>query len=356
MATIPAMARALVERTSRAATGPERQEHEPLAGTGFYFRQRQPLAEETEDVGRLAEASSRLSPKTSPTSEAKTAIALVRAHQSGSVHFGPELMHALGSAAPQEHAGQTVPFRELPSHTVDALRKKAIHDVASRHVSGVDLEGLRSVGLGGNVRRAHETLQGTRSLSPFKNPKQFGYAQSIEQATPGPVEDEYMFRASHLGKVLRGEIHRGQQALDTGLMGSNEGMLSNTAPIAADTWTRRASSGQDLSVAGAVADTFISAKGDVGKGDTTITPVGIEHAQQQEAVERAAQALQEQHATPFTIPSRLIQETGGWAQPRREAGEDPQFNAAQREQEQEQAQEHPRNLSSQQFKGQGTLF
>jgi hypothetical protein len=45
-------------------------------------------------------------------------------------------------------------------------------------------------------------------------------------------------------------------------------------------------------------------------------------------VERAAKALQARYGMESTVPSRMIQETGGWAQPRREAGGDSEYTAA----------------------------
>ena len=348
------MTRRLVDRTARAATGPERLPEEPLAGTGFYFEQRKPLAEVTDDVKGLAQASSRLSPKTTPQAEGETARALAQAHAGGSVTFTPAVVAAVKGASP-EHHGKTVPFKDLHPDVVNALRKAPNRDLATANSTGVDWHGLGKVGLEGNVSRAHRMLQGDAeaALNPAKNPKQFGYAASISDAVPD-VQHEYMFRASHLGKTLRGEIPRGQQAIDTGQMSSNEGMLSNKAPIAADTWTRRAAlaesdntPGMPLEHAGAVADVFLTAKKGMARGDTSVTPTGIEHAAHQHAVENAATTLQRQQDTPFTVPSRLVQETGGWAQPRREANEDPQFNATTREREAAAA--PPRNLNQRQM-------
>jgi hypothetical protein len=343
------MSNNLVKRTEAAAAGPERLPGETLAGEGFYFKQRAPLAAVTDDVHTLALASSRLSPKTKPDKESRTAIALATAHnQQGTVHFTPSLVSRL-NGVPENHVGRNMPFSQIHPSVVSQLRKGEHRDAAYRNSQGVDWDGMRAVGLDANVERAHGVLQGDPKATPtiFKNPKQSGYADSISEATPGPVEHEYKFRASHLGKTIRGEIPRGQLSIDTGLAKSNEGMLSNRATIAGDTWTRRATSGQHLDVAGPVADTFISSKGDVGRGDTRVTPVGIEHAVQQAAVEGAARTLQKKHGMESTIPSRLIQETGGWGQPRREAGGDKDFNAVVTPN---------RNVSQKQIPGQERLF
>jgi len=354
--SIRQMSNALVKRTESAASGPHRLEGESIAGTGFYFDQRRPLAEVTDDVHTLALASSRLSPKTKPSSEAKTAVALAKAHnEQGTVTFAPKLVKALGGNVRQEHVGKTVNFSDVDSKVVSLMRKDRHRDVAYDNSKGVDWDSMRSVGLDANVERAHKVLQGNPEATPdiYKNPKQTGYARSISEATPGPVEEEYKFRAAHLGSVIRGETHPGQTALDTGLLHSNEGMLSNEAPIAGDTWTRRATSGQHLDVAGPVADTFISSKGDVGAGDVRVQPVGIEHAAQQAAVEGAAKTLQRKHQTEFTVPSRLLQETGGWAEPRRAAGGDAEYNAVRRDQE---SAANNRNVNQRQHQGQGALF
>lgn len=361
--SIRQMSNALVRRTERAAAGPERLPSEDIAGTGFYFEHHQKLASANpDDLHTLALASSRLSPKTRPVDEARTAIALSQSHQQGTVTFTPELVKHLaqpyqnesGEERPgvdtSEHVGKTVPFSQLDATVVSHMRKGHNREAAYQHSQGVDWDSMRSVGLDANVQRAHRVLQGDPKATPdiFKNPKQVGYAASISEATPGPVEEEYRFRASHLGRVIRGDLHPGQTAIDTGLMTSNEGMLSNEAPIAGDTWTRRATSGHHLDVAGPAADTFISAKGDVGHRDVRVQPVGIEHAVQQAAVEGAARSLQRKHQTEFTIPSRLVQETGGWAQPRREAGGDAEYNADMRD-------ANP-NINSRQMAGQGTMF
>ena len=58
---------------------------------------------------------------------------------------------------------------------------------------------------------------------------------------------------------------------------------------------------------------------------------GIEHAFHQKAVENTAAHIERTLDLPFTVPSRMVQETAGWAVPRREAGKDPEFNAHLRE-------------------------
>lgn len=373
--SITKMKNALVKGMSQAAQPGFRLGDEPLAGVGFYFDHRAPIAEAAQasgtDVSTAITASARMSPRTSPDRERRTIAALGHAHQRGVVHFGPDLVSALSKGyvtsdgetksvqVPDHMVGQSVQFRDLPAELVAPLRKRDFDGVIQRHSAGVDWDGLRSVAIDRNLKNAHRVLQGDSSFAadPYANPKQHGYEESIASAVPED-RDEYINRAQHLGRVLSGQDLPGQTTLDvTGRKDSNEGILSNQASIAADMWTRAKASGQQsMQLGSVIANTFIenktgtdpgprargsaaarSAEGvaeppspaevTVGARDPRITPVGIEHAAHQEAVERAAKQIQKDTGSDFTVPTRMVQETGGWAVPRREARKDPGFNA-----------------------------
>jgi hypothetical protein len=66
---------------------------------------------------------------------------------------------------------------------------------------------------------------------------------------------------------------------------------------------------------------------DVGRGDPSITPAGIQHAVGNEATTRAASEIQKDLGLDFTVPSMMVQESV-WAAERRMSNKDKDFNAA----------------------------
>jgi hypothetical protein len=344
---------------------------EHLAGGEFYYqhggaiRTAAKAADRIEDVA--ISSASRMSPRTTPTAERKTVVALGKAHGRGSVTFNDQVLNHLAQGyddhdgrhhdveVPPELHQQTVPFRDLPPDLVPSLRKGEFASTMTRNSRGVDWEGLRSVSLDRNLRIAHSVMQGNKAdeADPYKNPKQEGYRGSIHEAVGGTAEGvipevvnnpaaEYRLRDEHIARTLRGDLSPGQQAFDvTGLQKDNSGGLSNTANIAADMYVRAKVNGQPPHLASQVSGIFLGNKtgndpktGEevtVGSRDTRVTTQGIEHAFHQKAVENTAAHIERTLDLPFTVPSRMVQETAGWAVPRREAGKDPEFNAHLRE-------------------------
>ena len=338
-----------------AAATTHRLPGEPIGGAGFYFQHRGEVDESLKgtdvSLSRGLDATSKLSVRTRPEAEKESFGALVKAHQTGSVHFSPELVGALknitgakGNAAPvdvpEEHHGKVIPFAQVSPKVAAALTDPQVRDTAKAHVSGVELDSLAKTAIRGNIANAHHSLQGKES-SPYINPKQVSYASAHEISVPGTKEhEEYNVRAQHIGNVLRGDVPRGQQLFDyTGLQHSNEGPLSNKALTPADLHEKRVSYDQpgkafaaapDANVLSSKSRTLPSGKKQgVGIGDKRITPIGIEHAVHQDAVHKTAQKLQSDLGLPHTVPATLVQETN-WAGTRREQGDDPQYNAARR--------------------------
>ena len=349
---------------------------EHLAGGEFYYKHGGAIRTAAQVAGRDEDvaitASSQMSPRTTPTAERRTIVALGQAHGRGSVTFNDQVLDHLAKGyddhkglhhdveVPPELHQQTVPFRDLPPTLVPALRKGEFAATMEKNSSGVDWAGLRSVSLDRNVRMAHSVLQGNTADAPdpYNNPKPFGYRGSIHQATGATPEGlipevvgnpaaEYRLRDEHLARTLQGltgpgGLSPGQQAFDvTGLQKDNSGGLSNVGDIAADMYVRAKVNGQPPHLASQVSGIFLGNKtgndpktGEevtVGSRDPRVTTQGIEHAFHQKAVENTAAHLERTLDLPFTVPSRMVQETAGWAVPRREAGKDPEFNAHLRE-------------------------
>jgi hypothetical protein len=95
----------------------------------------------------------------------------------------------------------------------------------------------------GAIMTAQDIIREQKTTDPHSNPKHFGYVESHKLAVDDPnIRGEYDMRMSHLGKVARGEIAGGQGMFDFyGHRDSNEGVLSNEAPTAEDSWMKAVS-------------------------------------------------------------------------------------------------------------------
>ncbi|CAB5218899.1 hypothetical protein UFOVP221_5 [uncultured Caudovirales phage] len=327
---------------------------ETVGGSGFYFQGRgevDDMLKGTDVSSRTAlHASAKLSVKTKPNLEKEALRALIPAHQSGTVHFSPELVDAMNNmrdlktgktvvTVPESHKG-TMRFSDVDPAVASELTNPQVRELAKSHVSGVNLDSLSKTSMRGNLAEAHRMMQGGQ-LNPYTNPKQVSYASAHEISSPGtPVEEEYKVRSQHIGRVLRGEVDAGQQMFDfTGLQDSNEGALSNRAFTPADLHERRVSYAQpgkaftaapESNVLGTKKRTLPSGKVEgVGLGDARIKPIAIEHAVHQDAVHRTADELQRRLGLPFTVPATFVQETN-WAGQRRDEGDDDLYTAARR--------------------------
>lgn len=309
---------------------------EPIRGGGFYIEHASPIREQAAaldiDPESAFHASSKLSNKNKPGSEKAALTALVQAHHSGTVSMTPEVIGALGSVMKSEpkidpeHVGKTVPFADLHKDVAAHLSHPDIRGFVQPYTTNVDLEGIAKGGMRTNISQAHEVLRTGEGNDPYKNPKFTSYtAAHVEAPLVGsPEEQEYRIRMSHISDVISGRVPHGQQALDvTGLQGERSGNFSPDAITAIDLHHKRMSYNQPEGAPYAAAgDLGLSAKGDIGKGDTRITPSGIEHAVLQDAVHQTAHRLEQKYSLPFSVPSRLVNE-GSWESTRVSTGDSP---------------------------------
>jgi hypothetical protein len=352
---------ARVRNVHEAATT-YRAPEETIGGLGFYFDHRQQTDEAiagTKTPLRPAlDAASKLSVRTKPEQEKQSLKALVSAHETGLVHFHPKLVSALSNLSKETTKGQSQPAiagpakTELHGYEGQAVRFSEIHpdiashlthpdvrELAKRHVSDVDLDGLSKSSMRKNVAEAHAVLQSGVGSSPYKNPKQFSYASAHEVSTPGtPEHAEYLDRFRKIAEISQRGNYQESFDLD-GLRKSNAGVLSNEASTAEDTWQRRMSFNQPGKAHTSITDainfpgksrvTPSGKKQSVGMGDAKITPGGIEHAIHQEATHRAAKHIEKSLNLDFTVPAIGVQEVG-WAADRRREGADSDYSAKMR--------------------------
>ena len=341
--------------------------HEGLAGAGWYYEHnrgvQEAIAGTDTDFDAATSAASRLSPKNTPENEKATLTGLAHAHQHGAVHMDEHLAGALASLpgkdrydVPPEQIGKVVAFRDLPGHAVMSMAHPDIRETVRSRVSNVDIDQISRTSMRGNIGIAHDVMTNPESAQhpdPHKNPKLYGYALGHRMAVPGtPEHGEYMSRMLHIGESARGETHGEgwhQDMLDLyGLRHSEEGMLNPHAPTAQDTWMNAITMGQKSSQFKAAGDLYLTRKvrGEqvkddagnvvsdnreyVGKGDTRVTAMGIHHAWNQEATERAGRKLRDQLDLDFEVPAVGVQETS-WTAARRAHNEDPDYNRQVRE-------------------------
>jgi len=329
-----------------ALAGTSRLPEEDYSGQEFYFKHSDDLRE-TAGTGnippsRLLDATARLSIQTQPAQEKASMRALAHAHEYGSVHFSPELVSTLssvGTQVPEELHNQKVAFRDLSPDVVHKLTDPSIRHIVQPHAHGVDITNMAKTSMRTNLAQAHAALQG-KPLDPFKNPKLHSYARAHDLATSGtPEHGEYQMRAMNLGQVARGEQSPNQLMFDFyGMRNSNEGILSNNLQTANDSWMLANQYQQPQEIRKAAGDVILKKKTgttkrgrklSVGAGDASITPEGIQHAVGNKATTNAAKELQTELGVDYTIPAVTVQE-GVWADERRMAGGDVEFNARKR--------------------------
>lgn len=325
-------ARNRVEYVKRAATD-LRLPDETIGGAGWYFEAHGEIAKAAprEPRDRAITASSMLSPGTNPVNERRALGALSDAQHKGEVNL----------------AGRRVPFSEIPTQDVPkVMRGKG--KKRSRGVRWGDLGGPHVA----NIAKALGVLRGEtpveKAQSPTGAPKTTSYTEDIRMAEPDtPQHNEYMLRAGHLGRVIRGEEAVGQGMLDLfGERESNEGILSNEANTAEDTWmqsiSRNLPGRREMKAVGDVGmskKTFVNRVGRrvAAHPSPQVGPAAVQHAWQNKATQQAATMLQDEYKTDFTVPSVLVQETAWtgirrWARTAQSSGEkgasaDKQYNA-----------------------------
>jgi hypothetical protein len=333
----------------RAATT-ERMPHESIGGVGYYFGHHGRISGAVPDVPMSVAgvASPQASPGTRPEPEVATVRAVHQADVGGSIHMHPEVVAHLASkgvAVPRAAQGKTVPFRQLPSEALEHMVDPKVQEMVAAHSKGVDWAALGGTAHPRNVTAVARTLRGEVSpeaaIPATTAPKLKGYSKNTIESVPGSdVDREYHSRAAHLGEVLRGETHPHQGMFDLyGLRRSTEGQLGH-GHTAEDSWQQSISVNiPDESKMKAVGDIrYRGGKTAVLRGgrkvsassDTRVGGTSVYHAANNEATRRAAVKLEQEHGLEYRVPTTLVQETG-WAGARRAAGEDPAYNAAQRE-------------------------
>lgn len=346
-----------------ALAGPTRGADELFAGHGFYHEGHRDVAEVIEKhpsdltLEKAINAAGVLSTRNTPEREKATTKELVKGHSQGRVSMTEELAEATkhydknakevlqgrrsAFQIPTELLGKDMEFKDVPGDVVAAISSpQARERGAQEHVTGVDLVQMGRTGMHQNRARAQEMLRTGADTDPHGNPKHAGYVKAHVLATP-ESQGEYDLRAMHLGKVARGEVSGGQLMFDFyGLRDSNEGILSNEAPTAEDSWMKAISYNNPPETFKRGGDTVVTRKRVAGRpviggGNTQFTPQGIEHAVHHQATVDAAKQIQSDLGVDFTVPSIMVQE-GAWAHARRTANEDPAFNASMSEQESQQ--------------------
>ena len=309
---------------------------ESIHGLNFYSEHAAPIHDLV--AGRnispqLAfEATAKLSNKNRPGNEKSSLIALLNAHEKGSVTYTPEFMDKVHSVitgsyriSPEE-VEKTVPFSQVHPQVVAAMTVPAVRESVKQALHDVDLDGIAKGGMRQNISAAHATLQTGKGNDPYTNPKFASYSISHGEAPlPGtPEHQEYNMRAANIHDVLTGKVGGGQLMFDFhGLRDTNEGHLSNVAPTANDLHHRRLSYNQPAGAPYAAAgDLVMNAKGNVAKGDKKIEGDAVEHAVLQDVVHETAKRLQEKHNLQYSVPSRMVNEAA-WASTRVMTGDDP---------------------------------
>ena len=350
--TLASAARNRVDAVNAAATS-QRLPSETMAGAGWYFDAHRDIAKVSHGlpVDKVATASSAMSPGTDPESERHAAGALAAAHANpnANVHFSSDLVAGLRAAGHHVPVpvGSTLHISQVPAHLVPAMAHESQQATVSANSTGVDWQGINRVASRVNIEKATKIMRGETPLHEAQNPhgapKTSSYTDNLMRAVPDtPEHMEYTMRADHLAGAIRGEHHGGQAMFDYhGLRGSNEGILSNNGHTAEDSWMRAVSVGHrnpdTMKGAGDIGPTRKSYTTHEDTGtvvhsvsrDARVNGNAMYHAWNNEATHRAAQTLQKQHSTEFTVPSTLVQETA-WTAKRREVGADPQYNKANR--------------------------
>lgn len=309
---------------------------EAVHGVDFYSQNAAPIHDLV--AGRnispqtAFEATAKLSNKNRPGNEKSSLIALLNAHEKGSVTYTPEFVNKVHSGIvgshriPAEDIGKTVPFSHVHPDVVAAMTVPNVREGVTHALKNVDLAGISKGGMRQNISAAHATLQTGKGNDPYTNPKFASYSMSHGEAPlPGtPEHQEYNMRAANIHDVLTGKVSGSQMMLDYhGLRDKNEGHLSNVAPTANDLHHRRLSYNQPAGAPYAAAgDLTMTAKGNIAKQDTKITGKTVEHAVLQDVVHETAKRLQEKHNLQYSVPSRMVNEAA-WASTRVMTGDDP---------------------------------
>lgn len=278
-----------------------------LVGEQWYFDHHEPVRAE-------AHASAALSNQETPEAETASLSALRDGKDS----------------VVQVH-GKQFTLSSMPGSEVAKIAKGRSR-IKPETVSGtpVDWDGIAKVSKDKNVAHAHEILNGRDpGMDPLSDPKRNAYAETKHAARPGtPEHMEYQLRAADVASTYRGDRMKGQTSLDiTGLKHSNEGILSNKADTAQDSWIYTNSYGKGAD-AKAMGDQAFSKKVTKDKGvvssNRDVGPASIMHAVNSHATQKAAEKIQKDLGMESTVPSTLVQETA-WEVERRSTPKSTRF-------------------------------
>jgi len=365
--TLEGAANRRVTAVESAATT-HRTSDEPIGGAGFYFNSNTELGGTSpENKNAIITASSVLSQGATVRDERSAALAIHAAHQSNAqVHMHPVLAQSLqehsGVRVPSHLIGKTVSVHEIPSDVFAAMADPTHRALAQTHARGIDFKSISKGASMDNIRKATDVIRSPETAGTAQNPlsaaKTSSYTGNIADAIPGtPHHEEYKLRAAHLGAAIRGEVNGSQQMLDFyGLRHSNEGVLSNAAHTAEDSWMNSLNVGHpDPKVTKAGGDIKPTAKTSMIDGkkvsahpSAEVQAPAIYHAFGNAATSLASQKLQDKYQTEFTVPNMLTQETA-WRGVRAGAGKDSELNKKLRE-------EKGPKLAKQKKPKQGELF
>lgn len=318
---------------------------EAIGGADFYFQSNKELeGHSPETKNAMITASSVLSQGATVRDERSAALAINAAHQSNAqIHMHPVLAQSLsqhsGVTVPSHLVGKTVSVHDVPSHVFAAMADPVHRALVQTHARGINFKDISKGANADNIRKATEIIRSPESAQEAQNPlsssKTKSYTGNISEAIPGtPHHEEYKLRTAHLGAAIRGEVSGSQQMFDYhNLRNSNEGVLSNTAHTAEDSWMNALTVGHPdpkiTKVGGDIAPGVKTAMIDGKKVSAHPSPEvnaqALYHAFGNAATSLASKKLQEKHNLEFTVPNMLTQETA-WRGVRAGAGRDPELN------------------------------
>ena len=343
-----------------------------IPGAGWYFNQRrsqeEAVAPEAGLSGRqIAAMGGRLSAGKTPEDETASlgGISRLVSTESGKTLGGRKVsdipsseLGSIASSASTWNAykesggkGKAPDLPEVDFGGDESLRKATV-EAGRAHASNVS----------DAIAVARKEKAPTDIFDVSKTPKTAAYAEMQAQSDPGSlVETDYQSISSHVRDVAAGtqNPNQGMLMFSQASTGDRAYALRPDSPTAIDTWMVAAGSGQPLkaertsttstgqsrtrsySPAKRLADKDFPLGPDaynkdilgLPKGDTRITPAAAVSAQHNEAIQSLSRRLGavsfDQFGQDIMTPSSLIQETV-WTEARRQAGQDAEFNAAQR--------------------------
>lgn len=276
-----------------------------LGGASFYVDYAV-KGDNRDEAMHTAQVQSKLSGGYPPPVEVAGYHALAQAHQGGSLQLTPRLAKKIGHTGGMDR----VNFRDL---TGDHVAKLAGLSGADRshldaNSSGINWNDLTPVKK--NLKPAHDLMRSGGVLDARTNPKYVAYALGkvlSGEASHGQIEELYD-RGRYIADRVNKRIPLGQGMLDLhGHRDDNSGILSPNLPTAQDTWMAAGVLGRGIPARKAVGDAPTVGKAGIAAGDGSVSAEAVQHAALDLITQRGGQVLEERHATPFKVPSLLVQ-------------------------------------------------